>query len=301
MIDSNDVLNLLRDPTAENIICRELELRPQNLALFIAALSNLSFDYGYIVIGARKNAKTFTLNGFAADFKTKEPIEKTMELLSNKPKIECERILVEGISVFVVKVYAFNNDVFLKPLKDDATFIELFIRNLYLACIKLQSRKIFSEATEDERNDFIVDLLATSGYFIKDQSRRGISPKGKASGEVDILVEKDSVPVTIIEALNLDHLNKAYLGMHLDKIYSYDTSGNAFNVCLSYVEVKDFGAFWDKYRDFVKTRTYPVTLIASDENADKGYFNSEIRFMTTTHNRSGRETLLYHICVRIKN
>lgn len=62
-----------------------------------------------------------------------------------------------------------------------------------------------------------------------------------------------------------------------------DTTGNAFNVCLSYVKVKDFGSFWDRYCNYVKTRKYPVMLVSSDINADKDYSYSDIRFMTTTH------------------
>ena len=104
---------------------------------------------------------------------------------------------------------------------------------------------------------------------------------------------------SLIEALNLSSLDKRYLDTHIDKIYKYDTLGNCFNVVLSYVMVKDFQSFWTKYCDHVKLHDYPYKLIGVDENADGEYEYSDIRFMITKHNRSGKETLLYHICVRI--
>lgn len=137
------------------------------------------------------------------------------------------------------------------------------------------------------------------GYFIKDQTRRGHSSSGKGTGEVDLLIEVDDMPFSIVEALNLDSLDKGYLNTHLDKIYSYDTTGNKLNVCLSYVEIKDFGSFWEKYCDHVSTYSYPIDLVECRKDADKEFPYSEIRFITTTHNRNGRLTLLYHVAVKI--
>ena len=155
------------------------------------------------------------------------------------------------------------------------------------------------DASEDERNDYIRDMLDREEYVIKDQTRRGLSENGAAAGEIDILIEKDNAPFTIIEALNLNSVNKDYLGKHLDKIYTYDTTGNIFNVCLVYAKTKEFASFWERYCDFVKHHEYPYPLISSDESINQKYIGSEIRIMTTTHNRSGKLTRLYHICVKI--
>lgn len=300
MIDINEVLQLLQAPVSKNLICRKLEFRPQNLAMFIAALSNMTDEYGYIVIGASKNTDKYSIDGISAGFKIDEPIKRALGLLSEQPKIDFGRLTIDGKNIYAIKVKKITSDIFFKPTQNTESQADLFIRDLYLACIKLQARKLYVNATEDERNDFIADLLETNGYRLKDQTRRGNSAAGKSSGEVDIFVEKNGMPFNIIEALNLDSLNTNYLDTHLDKIYSYDTAGNAFNVCLSYVKVKDFGSFWDKYCAHVKKHEYPVMLISSDINADKDYSYSDIRFMTTTHNRSGKTTCLYHICVKIQ-
>jgi len=300
MIDINEVLQLLEEPASKSLICRELEFRPQNLAMFIATLSNMTDEYGYIVIGASKNTDKYSINGISTGFKIDEPIKRALGLLSEQPKIDFGCLTIDGKNIYAIKVKKITNDIFFKSTQNTESQADLFIRDLYLACIKLQARKLYVNVTEDERNDFIVDLLETNGYRLKDQTRRGSSAAGKSSGEVDIFVEKNGMPFTIIEALNLDSLNTTYLDTHLDKIYYYDTAGNAFNVCLSYVKVRDFGSFWDKYCDHVKKHVYPVMLISSNINADKDYSYSDIRFMTTTHNRSGKTTHLYHIGVKIQ-
>ncbi|GLC90071.1 hypothetical protein [Lysinibacillus piscis] len=300
MININEVLQLLQSPESKNLICRPIEFRPQNLAMFIAALSNVPEEYGYIVIGASKNTSTYSINGISTGFKIDEPIKRALGLLSEPPIIDFGWLTIEGKNIYAIKVKKITSTIFFKSTQDIESQSELFIHNLYLACMKLQARKLYVNATEDERNDFIADLLETNGYRLKDQTRRGSSAAGKSSGEVDIFIERNGMPFTIIEALNLDSLNTSYLNIHLDKIYSYDTAGNAFNVCLSYVKVKDFGSFWDKYCAHVKRHEYPVMLVSSDINADKEYPYSDIRFMTTNHNRSGKTTCLYHICVKIQ-
>ncbi|MBW4084083.1 RNA-binding domain-containing protein [Paenibacillus sp. S150] len=300
MIDIDEVLQLLQSPGSKNLICRKLEFRPQNLAMLIAALSNIPDEYGYIVIGASKSNDKYSINGVSAGFKIDEPIKRALSLLSEQPLIDFGSLNIDGKNIYVIKVKKNTSSIFFKSTQNIESQPELFIRDLYLACIKLQARKLYVSATEDERNDFIADLLETNGYRLKDQTRRGSSAAGKSSGEVDIFIEKNGMPFTIIEALNLESLNTKYLNTHLDKIYSYDTTGNVFNVCLSYVKVKDFGSFWDKYCVHVKNHEYPVMLISSDMNADKDYPCSEIRFMTTIHNRSGKTTCLYHICVKIQ-
>ncbi|MGE6230913.1 hypothetical protein [Paenibacillus chitinolyticus] len=300
MIDINEVNQLLQSPHSKNFVCRNLEFRPQNLAMFIAALSNMTEEYGYILIGASKNIDKYSIDGISDGFKIDVPIKRALSLLSEQPQIDFGSLNIEGKNVYAIKVRNISNEIFFKHAQNIESPTDLFIRDLYLACIKLQARKLYVNTTEDERNDFITDLLETNGYRIKDQTRRGSSASGKSSGEIDIFVEKDGMPFTIIEALNLDSLNTNYLDTHLDKIYSYDTAGNVFNVCLSYVKVKDFGSFWVRYCDYARKHEYPVMLISSDTNADKNYPCSDIRFMTTMHNRSGKNTFLYHMCVKIQ-
>jgi hypothetical protein len=63
--------------------------------------------------------------------------------------------------------------------------------------------------------------------------------------------------------------------------------------------VKDFESFWKKYCEHIKLHNYPYMFVGADECIDREYDYSDIRFMITKHNRSGKETLLYHMCVKI--
>jgi len=294
-----EVVELLNSENQSNIICRDLELKPTNLAMFVAALANNAEQFGYIFMGVNLNRNSYEIRGISKDFRMETVLEKAISLLANPPKTTYQYISVSGKNIFVIKVEKNDDDIFFTIKLNNNEITDLFIKDLLRVYIKLQSAILYRNVSEDERNDYIRDLLSMKGYFIKAQTRRGYSTSGKSTGEIDIFVELDDMPFTIIEALNLDSLNKNYLNTHLDKIYSYDITGNKFNVCLSYVNIVDFGAFWERYCDHVSTYKYPFDLIECRRDADKEFPYSEIRFMTTTHNRNGKPTLLYHIAIKM--
>lgn len=182
----------------------------------------------------------------------------------------------------------------------DGTKVNKIMKDLLSACVKLQANSLYYDATEDQRNDYIRDILDAAGYNVKDQTRRGLSSSGKAAGEIDILIQEKDFPVTIIEALNLDSLNTTYLDRHIDKIYKYDASGNKFNIILLYVTVGNFLSFCSKYSKYIKEYSYPFEMILMEENVAFDNIYSNIKVMKTVHNRNGSETVLYHICVLIK-
>ncbi len=299
MIDKNEIEMILNGNVVDHIICHNFELRPTVIAPDIKKLANISDDYGYIIIGASLTKDRYVVNGISSGMSVHAVVDKAIEQLTVKPQIETCSMIMNGKNIYVIKVGRINEGTALLSDKLNDPPIFEFIDRLYNICIKLQGNNTYIKATEDERNDYIRDMLGGKEYVIKDQTRRGLSASGVSSGEIDILVEKDNAPFTIIEALILDSLKEDYLGKHLDKIYTYDTTGNLFNVCLVYAECKRFASFWDKYCDFVKQYKYPYPLISSDEIIDKKYVGSEIKIMTTTHNRSGKPTRLYHICVKI--
>lgn len=299
MIDITDVEKVLKSYPNENTICYEYELRPSMIVSAIKKLTNITDEYGYIFNGVLKVNNKFIVKGLSSGYIIKNTIQKALEMLSVKPKIEYDEIVINSNTIYVIKVYRIPEGTSLLSDELEAEPIKKFIGILYQICVKLQGNSKYIDASEDERNDYIRDMLDREEYVIKDQTRRGLSASGISSGEIDILVEKDNVPFTLIESLNLNSLNKDYLGKHLNKIYTYDTTGNQFNICLVYAKCKEFASFWEKYCDFVKQHEYPYPLISSDESINQEYVGSEIKIMTTTHNRSGRLTRLYHICVKI--
>lgn len=174
------------------------------------------------------------------------------------------------------------------------------INHILSACIKLQSNAAYYDARENNRNDYIRDLLDMAGYDVRDQTRQGCSPGRKDSGEIDIQIRKGGKPLTVIEALNLDSLRKNYIDQHLDKIYDYDVSGNAYNIILSYVSAANFSDFWEKYIQHIQRHQYVYPLVETDRECEAFHMPySDIRLIKTIHNRNGKNTSLYHICVHI--
>lgn len=299
MIDITDVQKVLNDEPNENTICYEYELRPTIIVSDIKKLANITDDYGYIFNGVLKTTDRYIIKGLSNGYIIKNTVEKALKLLTVKPDIEYGSVVINGKTIYVMKVFRLSEGTSLLSDELESEQIKKFIDVLYKICIKLQGNSKYIDASEDERNDYIRDMLDREEYVIKDQTRRGLSASGVSSGEIDILVEKDNFPFTIIEALILKYLDKDYLGKHLDKIFTYDTTGNLFNVCLVYAECKEFASFWERYCDFVKQHEYPYPLTSSDVSINQEYVGSEINIMTTTHNRSGKLTRLYHICVKI--
>ncbi|MPM10896.1 hypothetical protein SDC9_57233 [bioreactor metagenome] len=175
------------------------------------------------------------------------------------------------------------------------------LSDIIWACIILQRNFHYKNVSEDERNDFIRDLLLAKGYSVKDQTRQGTSKRGKASGEVDILIEEKNIPYAIIEALNLASLNASYLDVHIDKIFKYDTLGYDCNFIISYVTIKDFNDFWNKYKLHIQAHKYLYQLCEYDESINDEFCFSDIKVALTKHNRNGKIMLLYHICVKMQD
>ncbi len=207
------------------------------------------------------------------------------EMLQEKEKIECKIDSIwEEISNKGEMVALTNN----------------IVADVMLVCAKLISNEIYYDASEDRRNTYVRDLLDAKGYVVRDQTRHGLSPKGKDAGNVDLAIFKYEKIYTLIEALNLFCLNKKYIDIHLDKIFDYDVLGNEFNIILNYVTVNDFDKFVTNYIVYMKKRTwrYPMIRIYEKCNEDKNLYSS-LRVIKTVHRRNGEHTSLYHICVLI--
>lgn len=172
-----------------------------------------------------------------------------------------------------------------------------FEKDLIEDCIKLQGNTLLiQQGKENDRNTYLRDLLSAQKYIVADQTLNGKSPEGKASGELDLLIKnRDQSPFAILEALNLDFLNQAYIANHINKIYDYDTWGLPVNYILIYANVAKFADFCKKYKEFIKTFDYPHP--AEDINEYGKY--ADIRMFETILDRSDRETRLIHVIVKI--
>lgn len=298
-----NISELVKNANQDNIIFKEYGIRPSEIAFSIAAVSNTDYDMGYIVIGAKFDKDILSVNGISRSIRMANIIEAAVQQLNCQPETSYSMQSLNGSNVCVIQVESSNQIVTLGKDSSSRSIASvsleemMFINKLFLACIKLQRNPLFSNVSEDQRNDFIRDILETGGYQVKDQTRQGFSATGISTGEVDLLVQSNALPLCIVEALNLSSLNKNYVNLHLDKIFNYDTSGNKFNVVLSYVSIVDFGGFWDRYCTHIKGHTYPYQLTEWDETILDAHNYTDTKYIRTVHDRNGSKTHLWHICV----
>lgn len=298
MIEINSVLKKLSEG-ADDVIGKEYELRPQVIAQLIECVSKRTEENGYVVIGAVNKDNGYSLIGIDMGIDIERLVKLALQQVC--PKIQAEYLIqfMGGKKICIIQAKKYVTDEKLHSNEIKVINREIVFEDLFNACIKLQKNPTFINVLEDQRNDFIRDILETGGYQIKDQTRQGKSASGILSGEVDILLHDKGRPISIIEALNLNGLEEAYLDEHIDKVYKYDTLGNAFNFLVSYVKVKDFGKFWKKYIAHIRNYKYPYELVYVDDNITNEYDYADIRYISTIHNRNGKRTILDHICLKI--
>ena len=111
MISIDEIIELLNRPNAPNIICREFDLKPRSIAMFIAAMANTL--EGYIIIGAVKEEAGYIVNGVSRTINFKCVVDAAREMLVGIPKLKCELLNINGKNVFVIKVYKSPKEVFL--------------------------------------------------------------------------------------------------------------------------------------------------------------------------------------------
>lgn len=166
--------------------------------------------------------------------------------------------------------------------------------------LNLQNLKIFRNASENERNTYIRDILTERRYDLKiyDQSLRGLSGNMKASGETDFYIEDlTGNKISYIEALNLDSIIVDYINEHINRIWNYDTSGLKHNYILIYYDGKNFTAFWEKYLKHIQNYKNFMFPVISVEEINLNY--SEIVQVKMRYQRNNKELELIHICVNM--
>ena len=110
MINVDEILDLLSRPDAPNIICREFDLKPRSIAMFIAAMANTL--EGYIIIGAIKEEPGYIVNGVSRTFNFKRVVDAAQGMLVGIPKLEYALLDINSKNVFVIKVYKSPKEVF---------------------------------------------------------------------------------------------------------------------------------------------------------------------------------------------
>lgn len=180
---------------------------------------------------------------------------------------------------------------------DTFTLTNDTVKDVISICSMLISNETYYDVFEDKRNSYVRDMLSAKGYEVRDQTRHGLSPKGKNAGQIDISILNNQNSCLLIEALNLKCLCKKYIDIHLDKIFDYDVLGNEINIILNYVTVDNFEKFIEKYIGYIKERKWRYSMVVIDESCNEYKITySSIRVIKTIHERNGKHTILYHIC-----
>ena len=179
-----------------------------------------------------------------------------------------------------------------------------FEQELVSCCIELQGNYLErNQGDENDLNTYVKNLLSRgTKYTIYDQTLNGVSAGRKASGELDLKVcvtrDEREIPLTVVEALKLECVDKEYIKRHIHKLYGYDTWGAEYNYLLVYASAPDFNKFCLRYQEYIKVCELPLKVC---KHIEERVINivSEIRVFDTVMERNGKKTILTHILINM--
>lgn len=233
------------------------------------------FDYSMLLKAEEKGRRTVMCNESVEDVSIEElllGIENSNDTL--------EDLFYNGISI---------EDIKLKGITYEGLF-----EDIKKACIKLQGKSTIR--LEDQRNDFLDNMLESAGYRTKDQTRFGFTELGNI-GENDIqILNHDGIIFSIIEGMNLESINKSYMEKHWKKIFKYDAVGLKENFIVTYASVKDFNSFWVKYKQTLLECEFEY-LIEKCDDIDVDF--ADMRILKARHIRNERDTYTTHIAIKM--
>ena len=164
-------------------------------------------------------------------------------------------------------------------------------------CRRMQKRCSWLPKEENKRNDYLCDILRSAQIYVLDQTRSGLADS--ESGELDfVLQDNEFNDIAIIEALNLENVDKHYLKSHIDKLMSdkhYNVNGLRELYLLIYANVKHFDDFCKRYELFIaKEVVYPCKLKKEIEKVDQKLNNICVKKAVYENG-----IILHHICVKM--
>lgn len=170
---------------------------------------------------------------------------------------------------------------------------------LFKALVQIQSNRSFIGAHENTINDGLRDRL-NMVFDCYDQTRQGVSENEIDSGQVDILVKHNGIPVSIIEALRLDSLRKDYLDSHVNKLLTkYDFNGIPVTNIVIYASMVRFSTFWEKCVEYLKNYSYPYPAINPIKELDTHL--AEIKHAKVALDREGTKISLHFFVIHMRD
>ena len=180
------------------------------------------------------------------------------------------------------------------------------------ACEWLQNRKKYWDSSEDERTDYLMDMLMAKDYIVLDQHRGGFSESGIQSGELDLDIRRTPGDAwSALEALNLKGSDAKWLkywDRHLKKLLdNYNEVGRTFLFHVSYVQcpkdnfTKICNDLYDHLRlyspdGFELMQRFVQEVPLTDDPLHQSGF---MRTVKCIYNCGGLQMTVYHFFVRI--
>ena len=239
-----------------------------------------------------KQLKAKIEEAFSEKFEKLIKIKDILRIVEGEDRADYIKFLCEQAN-------SIDTDSILHEVDEQAMQKKLF-EDIKKACI-LEIGNTHSMVTkfEDDRNDNIRNMLIMAGYRVADQSRNGLAPGGKGAGELDLLIRRSNgTPLGILEALCVKGVVKKAIKAHFDKLFQYDTAGNKYNYLVLYVQVKDFHAFYRKYKTYVEDECDLKYRVQDTKEMETEF--AVLRVIRTRHVREGKTVFVYHLLNHIQ-
>lgn len=173
---------------------------------------------------------------------------------------------------------------------------EEFCDKVLKALVNIQKDRTAADKKENDLNDLLVNYLDMSEYYVKDQTRQGISEGGKDAGELDALIEHNGLPCVILEALKAEKHETGKLKTHIQKaITKYDPNGCPVVVIVIYYAGENFVQdCYDKLVLYLDQYDYPFERIGEITQIKTGL--AETIHMLQCLRRNIEQVNMHFIC-----
>lgn len=191
-----------------------------------------------------------------------------------------------------------NIDPLIRLISSSKKDYKVILESIIYAGTTIMGNTTFKDASEDEMNKQIANILESKGFRPKDQTQYGLSPTGKSFGELDIqVVDNLGIPYTVIEGVVASYVDKKNLREHINKVFTYDALGVEKNFIVVYYRGKNFVDFIKNYLNFLKGDTFSPPLKKVIQELEFSY--NSLTVFKSTHERYDKEVELYHIIFKV--
>lgn len=114
ILDEKEVIDIIQNNMTDNLICRALEMRPEEITKYICGLANV--EGGYVLIGVERDNGILKVKGFQLAFDMKTVMNDVSKKLKGKILFEYGYIYVLAKNVFAIKVEKSEQNILMNDL-----------------------------------------------------------------------------------------------------------------------------------------------------------------------------------------